>query len=314
MPRFNHISRAMIAATMIVSITFAAIASTKISAQSRRGTAASSTPTPEAAGSPSPSPSPAATPLSQKKIAAASPETKPVIDAKAEQILRRAIEALGGNSYMNVRSEIGRGLFTPFRDGVSGLPSSFVDYIVFPDRERTEFRSSDGRVIQTNVGAKGWIFDGAKRSIKDMTPEQAEDFRFAMRTNIDSLLRGLWRKEGGATLAYIGRREAGLARRNEVVRLTYADGLAVEFEFGARDGLPAKVIYTRKDSEGKEATEEDRFAQFVATNGILAPFIIDHYRAGAQTSRINYKSLDFNAIIGDELFNKPASLKDLKVK
>jgi hypothetical protein len=105
-------------------------------------------------------------------------ETKPAIDAKAEQILRRAVEALGGNNYMSVHSEIGRGLFTPFRDGVSGIPSAFVDYIVFPDRERTEFRNSDGRVIQTNIGAKGWVFDGAKRSIKDMTPEQAEDFRF----------------------------------------------------------------------------------------------------------------------------------------
>jgi len=311
MLRFNLISRAMIAATMIVGIMFAATSSTKVSAQSRKGTATSSTPPPPpAAATPSPSPSPALPPPQKKSLV--SVETKPAIDAKAEQILRRAVEALGGNNYMSVHSEIGRGLFTPFRDGVSGIPSAFVDYIVFPDRERTEFRNSDGRVIQTNIGAKGWVFDGAKRSIKDMTPEQAEDFRFSMRTSIDSVLRGLWRKESGVTLAYIGRREAGLARRNEAVRLTYADGLAVEFEFGARDGLPAKVIYTRKDSEGKEATEEDRFAQFVATDGILAPFIIDHYRANLQTSRINYKSLEFNAIIGDDLFNKPINLKALK--
>jgi len=308
-PRFNLTQRALFVVTMIVCIMFAAASSTKLSAQSRRGTAPSSIPSPEA--TPSPSPSPAA-PSTQKKPSAALIETKPVIDAKAEQILRRAIEALGGNNYMNVRSEIGRGLFTSFKDGVSGLPNSFVDYIVFPDRERTEFRSSDGRVIQTNVGAKGWIFDGAKRSIKDMTPEQVEDFRFAMRTSIDSLLRGLWRKESGATLAYIGRREAGLAKRNEAVRLTYADGLTVEFEFGVKDGLPAKVIYTRKDSEGKEAPEEDRFAQFVSTNGILAPFILDHYRAGLQTSRINYQSLDFNAPVADALFGKPDNLKALK--
>lgn len=313
MPRFNLTSRAMIAATIIVGIMLAATSSTKVSAQSRKGTAPSSMPSPEAHAAPSPSPSPAA-PLLPKKPTAATHETKPVIDAKGEQILRRAVEALGGSNYINVHSEIGRGLLTPFKDGVSALPSTFVDYIIFPDRERTEFHSSDGRVIQTNVGAKGWVFDGAKRSIKDMTPEQAEDFRFAMRTGIDSLLRGLWRKENGATLAYIGRREAGIAKRNETVRLTYADGLAVEFEFGARDGLPAKVIYMRKDSEGKEAPEEDRFAQFVATGGILTPFIIDHYRAGLQTSRINYKSLDFNAIVAAELFNKPASLKELKVK
>ncbi len=308
---FNLVCRAVIAAITVTGIVFVAVSSTKLSAQSRKGLPSSTQAAP-----PSPSPSPSSTPSTlpqqQRKQSALASEMKPAIDPKAEQILRRAVEALGGNNYVNVRSSVGRGLFTSFKDGVSGLPSSFIDYIVYPDRERTEFRSSEGRVIQTNTGAKGWLFDGATRSIKDMKSEQVEDFRFAMRTSIDTLLRDLWRKESGAALNYIGRREAGLARRNEVVRLIYADGLAVEFEFGAKDGLPAKVIYTRKDSEGKEAPEEDRFAQYVSTNGIVAPFIIDHYRASVQTSRINYKSLDFNAPIAEELFTKPINLKALK--
>ncbi len=309
--RFNLMCRAIITAITVTGIVFAAASSTRLSAQSRKAPPSSTQVTQP---SPSPSPSTPSTLPPQQKQSALASDTKPTIDPKAEQILRRAVEALGGNNYVNVRSSIGRGLFTSFKDGVSGLPSSFTDYIVYPDRERTEFRSSEGRVIQTNTGAKGWLFDGATRSIKDMKPEQVEDFRFAMRTSIDTLLRDLWRKESGATLSYIGRREAGLAKRNEVVRLLYADGLTVEFEFSVKDGLPAKVIYARKDSEGKEASEEDRFAQYVSTNGIRAPFIIDHYRAGLQTSRINYQSLDFNAPIAEELFTRPASLKELKVK
>src|SRR4051812_8125346 len=57
-------------------------------------------------------------------------------DEKAEAIIKRALEAMGGTSYLNVRSVAGRGQFTQFKEGQSGLPSTFIDYIVFPDRER----------------------------------------------------------------------------------------------------------------------------------------------------------------------------------
>lgn len=232
-------------------------------------------------------------------------------DQKAEQIFQRAIEAMGGSNYLNVRSVIGRGQFTQYKDGVSGLPTAFIDYLVFPDKERTEFRGQGVRIIQVNVADKGWIYDGAAKTLKDMTPAQVEDFRLAMRTSVENFLRGVWRKEG-AKLSYVGRREAGLARRNEALRLTYADGFQVEFEFSTRDGLPAKVIYQRKNAEGEEATEEDRLLQHLSINGIIAPFVIDHYRAGVQTSRINYETVEFNRPIPDSLFARPANVKAIK--
>ncbi|HEX8706923.1 MAG TPA: hypothetical protein VF723_01570 [Pyrinomonadaceae bacterium] len=253
----------------------------------------------------------------QSGDAKASAESKPAArpspaaDEKAEQIIARAIEAMGGSAYLNVRSVIGRGLFTQFRDGETGLPSGFIDYIVFPDKERTEFRVPTGKIIQTNTGDKGWVYDGAAKSVNDMKPAQIEDFKLAMRASVDNLLRGTWRREG-AELSYRGRREAGLARRNEAVRLTYPDGFQVEFEFGARDGLPMKVLYKRKNAEGEERAEEDRLAQHVKIDGVIAPFVIDHFVAGSQTSRINYQSVEFNRPIAETLFARPANAKAVK--
>jgi hypothetical protein len=103
-----------------------------------------------------------------------------------------------------------------------------------------------------------------------------------------------------------------VGRRNETVRLSYADGLAVEYEFSATDGLPAKVLYKKKDKEGVEAVEEDRFAQFVAIDGVMVPFIVDHFRAAAQMSRISYQSVEINRTISDSLFARPASAKAVK--
>ena len=234
---------------------------------------------------------------------------------KAEQIVKRGIEAVGGSNYLSVRTVIGRGFFTEFKDGAPTVPAKFVDYTIYPDKERTEFTSGGIRTIQTNSTGKGWVFDGATKNLKDQNATQLEGFKTAMRASIDNLLRGWWRKEG-ATLSYAGRHEAGLGRRNEAVRVTYPDAFWVEFEFGAKDGLPAKLVYTRRQKnadtdEMEEVTEEDRLQKPITIDGVTTPFVIDHFRKGVQTSRVNYESIEFNRPLADSLFEKPASIKRL---
>ena len=238
------------------------------------------------------------------------------VDPKAEAIVARGIEVLGGSAYLNVRNVAGRGFYTAFQDGISQLPARFLDYLVYPDRERTEFTSNGIRVIQTNSSGTGWVFDGATKTISDMKAGQIEDFKRSMRTSVENLLRGWW-KNDGANLSYIGRREAGLARRNETVRLTYPDGFWIEYEFAAKEGLPAKVIYkrvrTKADSnETEEITEEDRLAKPITIGGITAPWVVDHFINGVQTSRINFESIAYNEPAPDSLFAKPVNIKALK--
>ena len=244
------------------------------------------------------------------------PSPTPAADQKAAAIVDRGIEALGGNAYLNVQTVVGRGFFTTFKDGISQIPARFLDYIAYPDRERTEFTGDGIRVIQTNTGETGWLFDGATKTLSDMKGTQIEDFKRSMRTSLENLLRGWWKKEN-ATLSYAGRREAGLARRNETVRLTYPNGFWIEYEFAAKEGLPAKVIYktTKKkpdSDETEETTEEDRLAKPITISGITAPWVIDHFINGVQTSRIAYESIEYNRTLADTIFAKPANIKSLK--
>jgi hypothetical protein len=233
-------------------------------------------------------------------------------DEKAETILKRAVEKLGGQKYLQAKSIASTGNFTPLSGGQAQMPTSFVDVIVFPDRERTEFKQGGIKTVQTNAGSTGWIFDGAAEIIKTQTPSQIEDFRRGIRASLDNILRGYWRSpEENAALTYVGRRQAGVGRRNDVVKLTYKDGFAVEFEF-TDEGLPAKSLYARQNDGGEDLKEEDRYAQFVESQGIYAPFIIDHYINGKHTSRINYTTVQFNRSFPDSIFAKPASLKDAK--
>ena len=238
------------------------------------------------------------------------------VDEKSQQIIDKAVQSLGGPSYLSVTTVISRGFYTSFHEGASQLPAKFLDYVSYPDHERTEFTGGGIKTINTNSGDTGWLFDGAVKTITDQGPLQIDDFKRAMRTSLENLLRGWWKKEGGK-IVYVGRREAGLAKRNETIRLTFPSGFWVEYEFGAKDGLPAKIIYKRArknpdSGDEEETTEEDQFFKFIVIDGVNAPWVIDHYVNGKQTSRINYESVQYNQKLADSLFAKPENVKAIK--
>src|SRR3954466_14660643 len=97
-------------------------------------------------------------------------------EPSAEAILKKAVQTLGGDKYLNIKSQIGRGRFSSMKDGVIVSFQSFVDVIVFPDKERTEFRGGGVRTVQTNAGASGWVYDGEQDLIKIQDARQVENF------------------------------------------------------------------------------------------------------------------------------------------
>lgn len=229
---------------------------------------------------------------------------------KAEAIVKKAVEKLGGEKYLSVKTQIGKGKYSQLRDGAVISFQSFLDVIAFPDTERTEFKGGGSRIVQTNFANEGWVFDGDLEIIKVQNEEQISNFKRGIRTSLDNLLRGGWHSES-AEIKYAGRRQAGIGKSNDVVKLIYKDGFEVEFEF-SDDGMPVKSIYKRTDADGADVKEEDRYALFVDVQGIKAPFIIDHFTGGRQTSRINYETVEFNKKVSDSIFEKPTNPKSLK--
>lgn len=229
---------------------------------------------------------------------------------KAEAIVAKAVQILGGDRYLQIRSQVGRGKFSVIKDGTVVSFQTFVDAIVFPDRERTEFKGGGKKTVQVNTGSTGWVYDGEQELIKIQSEVQVENFKRGLRTSLDNLLRGYWK--GSADLSYVGRRPSTLGKRNEVVRLTYKDGMAVEFEFAVDDGLPQKAVYKSQDGDAEAVTEEDHYAQFIDAGGVKTAFIIDRFTGGKQSSRINYESIEVNKPLSDAIFAKPANAKDAK--
>jgi len=242
--------------------------------------------------------------------AAAQPAVNVASTPNPEAIVDRAVKSMGGNAYAKVYSQIGRGRFSLIKEGVNVSFQSFTDIIVYPDKERTEFKNAGIKTVQTNTGSTGWVYDGDQELIKVQTAKQVANFKLGLRTSLDTLLRGYWK--GEADLSYVGRRSGTLGKRNDVVKLTFKDGFAVEFEFTVDEGTPVKAIYKETNADGEIVTEEDRYAQFIEVGGIKAAYVIDRFTNGQHASRINFETIEYNKSIPESIFAKPTDPKSLK--
>ncbi len=233
-------------------------------------------------------------------------QTSHTTDVQADAVVAKAVKFMGGDKYLGVKTLVGKGRFSIIREGRVISYQEFTDVIVFPDKERTDFKGQGIKTVQTNVGDAGWMFDGDHDRLIDQTEIQIANFRRGIRVSLDNLLRGGWK--GHAKLTYVEKRPATLGKRNDVVKLTYDDGFAVEFEFSADNGMPRKAIY----KSGEETTEMDLYEQFISVGGIKTPFVVDRRTNDEHMSRINYDSVKFNVKVPDSIFEKPADEKHLK--
>ena len=235
--------------------------------------------------------------------------------AKAEALLRDAIRVRGGDAYLKARTVVSRGLYTAFEKGISGNPQEFVDYIVYPHSERTEFGKGDHKFIQTNSGDSGWVYDGSQKLIREQTPEQVKVFKQGIRRDLDYLLRTGW-QEPGVKLTYVGRREISRNTFSEAVRLTYEDGYWVTMHFDPRAKFPVMIEYEApyktQDDEVKTGQNQVRYFRWIEYNGIQFPTVQDSYRDSLQSARASFDTVSFNVAVADKLFAKPGNIKEVK--
>ena len=240
-------------------------------------------------------------------LAAAQDENDP---EKAAALIRDAIKARGGDTYLKIRTAVSRGQYSPFEKGVSDAPMPVVDYIVYPDRERTEFGKGDTKYVQTNSGATGWVYEARQKMIRDQTEDQIKVGQQSLRYDLDNLLRR-GSHEAGAKLVYVGRREVSRNIFSEAVRIDFTDGASATLHFDPRAKLPLMAEY-KTITEGKTSNEQARYYRWVDFGGVQFPTIVDVYHEGIQTARFSVDSVEFNVEVPEKLFSKPVNIKEVK--
>src|SRR5262249_49580145 len=143
------------------------------------------------------------------------------------------------------------GQFTRFDKGMSTVPTQFMDWIIYPDKERTEFGKGKkkDRVIQVNTGRTGWIYDGDAQTLKDQSDQQIKSHLEGIEFDIDRILRSSW-KEKGAEIRFWGREEIRPGERADVVEMNLKNDRMVYLWLDRSTHLPMSLIYETTD-EGK---------------------------------------------------------------
>ena len=231
---------------------------------------------------------------------------------RGAELIKQAVQARGGERFLSFTSITSTGMFTPFDKGLSQIPIQFVDWIVYPDKERTEFgkgKKKDRR-IQVNVGKTGWVYDGEAETLKDQTDKQIQEHLEGLEFDIDRILRAA-AKDPGVEIGFAGREEIRPGERADAVAIRLKSEQTVYLLLDRQTHLPMSLNYEKAGDSGL-AKHEIRYFQYVDYDGVKFPNIVDYYRDGVQASRVNIQSVKLNAPAGDELFAKPASVKAIK--
>lgn len=230
--------------------------------------------------------------------------------AKAAALIKAAVLARGGGAYLSISSLVSRGQYTPFEKGMPGDPASFVDYVVYPNRERTEFGKGDSKFIQTNSDGTGWVYEAKQKMIRDQKEDQIKQFQQSARYDLDNLLRAA-SQQSGVKLVYLGRREAWRNAFSEAIRIDFSDGGPATLHLDPHSKLPMMIEYKSIGEDGS-VNNEARYYRWVDFNGVQFPTIQDSYRDGKQSSRASFDTFAVNVSLPEKLFAKPASIKEVK--
>src|SRR5215470_4317818 len=213
---------------------------------------------------------------------------------RGAELIKQAVQARGGERFLNFNNIMSSGMYTPFQKGLLQIPIQFADWVIYPDKERTEFGKGKkkNRRIQVNVGKTGWVYDGDAETLKDQTEKQIEEHLEGLDFDIDRLLR-VAAKGGGVEVGYAGREETRPGERADVVAIQLKSDQTAYILIDPQTHLPINLSY-EKSEDGQLVKQEVRFNQYVDYDGVKFPNIVDFFRDSVQTGRLNVQSIKLN--------------------
>ena len=221
--------------------------------------------------------------------------------AKARQILAEAIQALGGDAYLNVRDVTCTGRLGQFDHSgeLTGF-GHFIDYQQPPLKERQE-NLPKRNIISVYNGDQGWELD--RGGVADAPRADMEDFKEGVKRDIDNILRHRIH-EAGMTLRYGGSDTVDL-RQAKWVELVDSDNQTIRIAFADSTHLPIReVAETRNPKTQMKSEEIDYFANYHAAGGVQTALQLTRERNGIKLFQAFFDKCEYNTGLSDALFTK----------
>jgi hypothetical protein len=202
------------------------------------------------------------------------------IDPKAQELLDRAIQALGGPAFLRVKTLTSRGrVFAISDESTTGL-APFQSAVQYPDKRRFSYGKKKP-VTLINNGDRAWELDSY--GITSQLPEQIYRWKVSNRYSLENLLRLRLREPG--VLIQAGGVDFVDNVPTLVVDISEPQGTHVKLDLHRQTFLPVRISYRVQNPQTHEWDEfSDVYGDYQNIEGVQTAMHLTRYLNGERLS------------------------------
>ena len=204
------------------------------------------------------------------------------IDPKAQQVLDRVIQALGGPAFLKAKRLTTRGRIYSIRDEATSAFAPFESYVEYPDKRRFSY-GKNPPVILINNGDLAWELD--RMGMTTQLPEQIQRWKISTYYSLENLLRlrihepGILIQHGGVDFV-----DNVATQSLDVVD---AQGTQLKLDLNRQTLLPVSVTYRVRDPKTGDWNEfADVYSDYKNIEGIMTPMHIARFTDEERVSEV----------------------------
>lgn len=228
---------------------------------------------------------------------------------KAKQVLRAAIDALGGEKYLDMRVTASNGRYYRFKNDRKAY-TQYWDWTMYrPVKWRFQMGEGKRQLVQVynlELG-KGWTLEG-KSTIEEVPQEAVESFEKGARQDLDVLIR-FRAEEEGMNLYYYGPDDIAGQGLFEAVEFLDATNDSILVFFNRDSHLPVKVETHFTDDAGVRHKQEVEYSNWHVIDGVNLPLRHDVFIDESVSTQRFVESIQVNPTVPEAIFLEPVPEK-----
>jgi hypothetical protein len=220
--------------------------------------------------------------------------------AKAKAIILQGIQALGGDTYLNIRDREQQGRGYGFHSGrASGSGNVFWSFSEFPDKERVEV-TKERDIAELYVGNKA--YEITYKGARPIEQKDLDDYLRRRRFSLDTVLR-TWVDDPAVVMLFEGN---AIAAQHPAARVTLinAKNESITLYFDTDTHLPVKKTFEWRDPVDRQKNmEEEVYENYRAVSGIMAPYNVTRFFNGDMANQRFLNSVTINQGLDSTMFD-----------
>ncbi|MGA3325625.1 MAG: hypothetical protein ABSF45_14225 [Terriglobia bacterium] len=220
------------------------------------------------------------------------------IEPQARQMLDRAIQALGGQAFLNAKSLTTKGRVFFFQDGATAGLEPFESYMLYPDKRRFSYGKTKP-VVQIFNGDKAWELD--RMGLMALSDREVQSWIRSNRYSVENLFRLRINEPG--VLIQLGKVDFVDNVATQGIEVIAPGGTSVRVDLHRQTFLPSRVTYRVRNVQ-EEAWDDysDAYSDYKTVAGIQTPMHITRYLNGDRIGETFRNSAQYNDVYPSNYF------------